>query len=194
MARSRPQTTPTRTLVLLMVLIVVLAVASVRFFSQDSGPGGGRRGDILDYSTHDVPELAFTGTPGVGAEVGASLRNPFTFGAPPTPTPNLTPPPTPVPRPTMPPRPTPTPRPRRADGLPPPPPFTRDFTGFFGPQRLPVAVFKEGEEWEVAVPGDVLDDTFIVRDIVLEGDQTAVIIGFVGYPEEETTRVPLAQN
>ena len=46
------------------------------------------------------------------------------------------------------------------------------------------------EEVEVAVLGEVLDGTFIICDIGLE----SVEIGFVGYSEEVTTRVPLSDR
>jgi hypothetical protein len=74
--------------------------------------------------------------------------------------------------------------------LPPPPPFDRSYLGHFGPGRSPVAVFRNGEKLEVAIEGEVLDEVFILREIGLE----SVLIGFVGYPEKETTRVPLAEN
>jgi hypothetical protein len=78
------------------------------------------------------------------------------------------------------------------DGTPklPPPPFDRSFVGFFGPKRLLVATFKKDDKLEVAIEGDVLDDIFIIRKIGLE----SVEIGFVGYTEEENTRVPLAEK
>jgi hypothetical protein len=129
-----------------------------------------------------------------------SERNPFAFGPPPTPTPNLTPKPTRPPRPTMAPRRTPTPRVALgADGRPkpPPPPFDRDYIGYFGPLELQVAAFRKkgmgpdvGRQVEVALVGDVLDEIFIVREIGLE----SVVIGFVGYDPSEDTRVSLADN
>ena len=85
-----------------------------------------------------------------------------------------------------------------ADGQPkpPPPPFNREFIGYFGPAPFLVAAFRNaGEEpgssqIDVAVVGDVLDRIFIVREIGLE----SVLIGFVGYDPSEDTRVPLSEK
>jgi hypothetical protein len=85
-----------------------------------------------------------------------------------------------------------------ADGQPkpPPPPFDREFIGYFGPAPFLVAAFRNGgaeagsSQIEVAAAGDVLDDIFIVREIGLE----SVLIGFVGYDPSEDTRVPLSEK
>ena len=53
-----------------------------------------------------------------------------------------------------------------------------------------MAVFRKGKTLNVAVAGDVLEDTYVLQSVGLE----SVTIGFVGYPEEVTTRVPLAQK
>lgn len=42
----------------------------------------------------------------------------------------------------------------------------------------------------MAAPGHVFDNRFILREVGFE----SVVIGFVGYPEEVTTRVPLADD
>ena len=99
----------------------------------------------------------------------------------------------------MPPRPTRAPRVALgADGQPkpPPPPFNREFIGYFGPAPVLVAAFRSSaggagsSQIDVAVVGDVLDGIFIVREIGLE----SVLIGFVGYDPSEDTRVPLSEK
>jgi hypothetical protein len=196
MAKANATKLPPRAI----VLLVILAAVSVVFVIKNLGRGGIGSREIkstdLTYTPRPLPELE-VGVEGWGPSVGGGdsfERNPFTFGAPPTPTRNLTPSPTRVPPPPRTPRPTPTPQTARGiDGevLPPPPPFNRTYIGFFGPRRLQVAAFRDKDNRiEVAVVGDVLDDVYIVREIGLE----SVTIGFVGYAEEEDTRVPLAEN
>ena len=187
------QATPQRT-VLAVVLVVVLVVVVVWQFGGEklSSVAGGRQ--EFEYESHDVPVLRLAQITPLPEDLNSSGRNPFTFGAPPTPTRNLTPPPT------LPPRNTATPRPTRPaptpvndhGGLGPPPEFDRTYIGYLGPDHTPVAVFRsrvdENDLIEVAMLGEVIDGTFIVCDIGLE----SVEIGFIGYPEEVTTRVPLA--
>lgn len=178
--------------VLLAVLLVVLVIAVVWQLNQSRALGGGGKGSKgVAYTPHDVPVLALASLTPVARRHDGTSNNPFVFRAPPTPTPNLTP------RPTLPPRPTrvirrlPTPTPRMIKGphgmLPPPPHFNRTYIGYFGPKESPVAVFRRGKEVEVALAGGVIDDTFIVREVGYDD----VEIGYVGYPEEVTTRVPL---
>lgn len=186
----------------LMVLLAVLAVVVVIGGYQLIGSGGLSGGDAgieaINYEPHDLPKLAEAdAVRGSSDELGTG-RNPFLFGVRPTPTPApTTPRPTRPPQTPRPPRATPTPRMIRVGDhfLPPPPEFEREFIGFFGPKHLKVAAFRQnlGDEQvdiEVAVEGEVLDDTFIVRQIGLE----SVTIGFVGYPQSEDTRVPLVEN
>jgi hypothetical protein len=189
MASSKSERT--RLLVLVGILVVVGISAAVNYLSRQGGVGEIKRGEELSHTSHGLSSLEMDSI-GSRDEVGdRSRRNPFTFGKPPTPTPNLTPRATPAPRATLPPRPqAPTPTPRD-DGLPPPRPFDRIYIGSFGPERLPVAVFRNGDEIEVAVPGDMLDDYFIVRRVGYE----SVEIGYKGYyKEEDKTSVPLAEN
>ena len=117
-------------------------------------------------------------------------RNLFTFGPPPTPTPDRRPTPTPVPPP--PPRPTPTPEGIYVNGkwiLPLPPRFPLNYLGWLGTEQLRVAVFRDGDD-VLAVPvGDTVKQKFVVREV----GPTAVTVGFVGYPENVTTKVPLAR-
>jgi hypothetical protein len=179
-----------RLLGLLAVLLVVASLAIFPKLGQRALSGDTVNTSTLDYTPRAIPQLALK-TPGSGSEaVDAFERNPFTFGAPPTPTRNLTPPPTRhvAIRPT--PAPTPTWDPSRPTPTPPPPRFTRTYLGYFGPARLRVAAFRQDGRIEVATTGDILDDVFIIREIGLE----TVEIGFVGYPEKEVTRVPIAEN
>jgi len=179
-----------------LLLLGVLAVLAVWFLTHRGGAkgggGGSASGDTLAYQGRAIPVLEtarMTPPPESTAGIG---RNPFGYGVPPTPTRAPTLPP-PSPRPTLPPRPTPTPRwveGLNGSRLPPPPPFTRQFIGAFGPDRLIVAVFRHDDKVDVAIPGMVLDDTFIVRKVGYE----SVTIGFVGYPESEDVRVPLEAN
>lgn len=198
MAQPKTKAERTRLAVLLTILVVVAAAALVMTLRRGRLSGGSAAGAQIDYEPHDLPRLEVALLDDTSRTLGDGNRNPFTFGAPPTPTPR---PPTPT-RPAAeaaPPRPTPTPRLARGaagEVLPPPPPFDREYLGYFGPVRLQVAAFrKPGEEpgtseVEVATAGDVLDDIFIVREIGLE----SVVIGFVGYDRSEDTRVPLSEQ
>jgi len=183
----------TRQYLLLGVLVAV--AAAVALFQLHRGGGGlaGSEGQgIVEFSPHQLPELLPVDVPGGDGGGSGASRNPFVYGPPPTPTPNLTPRPTRPPAPTMPPRPTPTPNMIEVNGrkLPPPPPFDREYIGYFGPKDRLVAVFRKGKEVDVATAGDVLAEQFVLQGVGLE----SVTIGFVGYPEEVTTRVPLAQK
>jgi len=188
-----------RMLVLLAVLVIVAGIAVSRMIRQGglAGPASGL--ERTEYEARDLPRLAdISAFDGEQAEA-VTERNPFTFGAPPTPTRNLTPQPTIPPLPTRPPMPTPTPRVGvgvNGERLPPPPPFDREYLGFFGPPNLKVAAFRrpgsvpEITEIDVGIEGEVLDDVFIIRQIGLE----SVTIGFVGYDSSEDTRLPFADE
>ncbi len=201
MASSDRKLTPEqlRLVVLVAILVIVGGVAVSRMLGRgvladDGGPSAG-----AEYEPRDLPQLATVSKwedEGVDA---ITSRNPFTFGAPPTPTRNLTPPPTRPPLPTRPPRPTPTPRvylDPYGNNLGPPPPFVRKYLGYFGPSHLKVAAFRRpGAEPDVIVvdvgaEGEILEDVFIIREIGHE----SVLIGFVGYDSSEDTRVPLAED
>jgi len=140
---------------------------------------------------YQVPELS--SQPKWEREGPAGVRrNLFTYGAPPTPTPDLRPTPTPIPMPTPTPRPRPTPEGiLLPDGqrLPPPPPFPLPYLGWLGPRAKPVAVFRDGNDVLVAPVGAVVKERFVVREV----GPTAVTIGYVGYPENVTNQVPLAR-
>jgi hypothetical protein len=199
MAKPETQSERTRLVVLLVILGVLIVVAA--FVLMRGGPlaGAAGRAEQLTYQPHNLPPLAIDQLSATDHASGDGVRNPFTFGAAPTPTPRPV-----TPRPTEPPRqvtPRPTPTPRLAlgsDGTmrPPPPPFNRDYIGHFGPLRLQVAAFRSKQpgadkpDVEVAVGGEILDGIYIVREIGLE----SVVIGFVVYDRSEDTRVPLAEK
>ncbi len=181
-----------RTVLLVGVLVVLVAWYLTHRTGSGGGAGAGRKANALAYKGREIPVLETSRMTPPPEPTGGIGRNPFGFGAPPTPTAGPTLPP-PSPRPTLPPRPTPTPRwVEGSDGarLPPPPPFNRQFIGAFGPDRLIVAVFRKDNQVDVAIPGMVIDKAFIVRQVGYE----SVTIGFVGYPESEDVRVPLESN
>lgn len=186
--------TQTRQLVLLAILILVAIWAAFRLMGPEGLRGPGSTVQAPEWTPHPLPKLVSIEGLGTSASNPGDHRNPFVFGPPPTPTPNLTPRPTPVPRATRPPRapgPTPTPTP---PGYRKPPHFDMEYIGFFGPRERQVAVFRKkddtGSEIEVAPIGGLIEDQFILRSIDLE----SAVIGFVGFPEKEKTRVPLADQ
>ena len=174
-------------LVMLAVVVVYrLRPALVEGIAGGAGPAAGKVG------SYDVPKLGWSvsATPKAGSERGS--RSLFTFGPAPTPTPDLRPTPTPLP--TLPPRPTAVPVPQgieMEDGsrLPPPPAFSMTYLGWLGPDRLPIGVFRDGGEVVVISRGDTVKNRFILRDV----GPSSVTIGYVGYPESVTKKVPLSQ-
>ena len=184
------KTEPSRLALLVAVLLVLVVVVVVQVRKGSMLGGGRRSAEDVAYQQHEVPVLELAAlTPAAPGDRGGAA-NPFVYRAPPTPTPNLTPRPTLPPRPTIRPRVRPTPRMIQGPGgkmLPPPPKFDKKFIGYFGPNGRTVAVFREGEKIEVAAAGGVLDEKFIVRTIGFR----SVEIGYVGYPEEVTKRVPI---
>jgi hypothetical protein len=184
---SRPDPKKAAILALLLLALVVVVVYRLRPALVQGAPVGGGR--ALQVGSYTVPALGWdrnlprdVPTPGAG-------RNLFTFGAPPTPTPDRRP--TVPPPPPPPPRPTPTRAGIYVDGkwiLPPPPPFTMNYLGWLGPDRLRIAVFQEGDN-VFAVPVGETVRQFVVREV----GPTAVTIGFVGYPNDVTSKVPLAR-
>lgn len=70
-----------------------------------------------------------------------------------------------------------------------PPPFTYKYIGTFGSSANPIATFSgNGEIINVRV-GETIDGKFILKSIGIE----SVDIGFIGFPPNQTTRVPLGQ-
>jgi hypothetical protein len=85
------------------------------------------------------------------------------------------------PRPIPPPPPPPQPAP--------PPQFTYRFIGTFGNPAAPIATFSNNDQIVNVRVGEIIDNKFILRSIGIE----SVEIGFVGFPNDVRTRVPLAQ-
>jgi hypothetical protein len=79
--------------------------------------------------------------------------------------------------------------------IPPPPPpptppaFTWKFIGMFGRTQAPIATFTRDKDILNARVGDIIEGKFILRRIGIE----SVEIGFVGFPQDQTQRVPLGQ-
>lgn len=69
-----------------------------------------------------------------------------------------------------------------------PPDFPYKYIGTFGSQQNPIATFSGNEEIINARVGDVIQNRFVLRNIGIE----SVEIGFVGFPPDETRRIPLA--
>jgi hypothetical protein len=73
--------------------------------------------------------------------------------------------------------------------VPQPPQFTMKYIGTFGPVNNPIATFNgNGEIVNVRV-GETIDGKFVLRSIGIE----SVEIGYVGFPVDVKTRVPLGQ-
>ena len=172
----------------LLALLAVVAVFRLRP-ALVSGPVA-RSGKAVHVGSFSVPTLGWDATEQRVVPTPRAGRNLFTFGAPPTPTPD--PRPTATPPPPPPPQPTPTPDGIYVDGkwiLPPPPKFSLTYLGWLGPNRLPVAVFRDGDE-VLAVPvGETVKLKFVVRAVEPNG----VTIGFVGYPPNVTSKIVLAR-
>ncbi len=186
--------TDPRKAAILALLVVVLAVVVVTRLKPAlvSQVVGGTGGGPARIGAYEVPRLGWDAkaTPKVAHE--GHTRSLFTFGPPPTPTPDMRP--TPTPPPTLPPRPAVIPTPATLElpegsRTPPPPNFSMTFVGWLGPDRLPVAVFMDSGEVVVVPRGDTIKNRFIVRDV----GPSSVTIGYVGYPESVTRKVPLSQ-
>jgi hypothetical protein len=173
-------------LAVLIVLLVVVAVVRLRPALMGGGEGSPKGG--VTVGSYKVPQLGWDRTVERKVPAPDSQRNLFTYGPPPTPTPDPRPTPTPVP--TLPPRPRPTPRPEvLARRTPPPPSFNMSYMGWLGPDRLPVAVFKEGNDVLIAPQGTTLKDKFIIRAVTATG----VTLGYVGYPDDVNTTVQVSR-
>jgi len=73
--------------------------------------------------------------------------------------------------------------------VPVPPQFTMKYIGTFGPANNPIATFNgNGEIVNVRI-GETIDGKFVLRSIGIE----SVEIGYVGFPADVKTRVPLGQ-
>ena len=181
----------TKNVAVLAALLVVLAVVVVFRLRPALVSGTAAESEkAVRVGSYSVPILGWDSSEKRVVPTPRAGRNLFTFGAPPTPTPDRRP--TPVPPPPPPPRPTPTPEGIYVDGkwiLPPPPKFPLAYLGWLGPNRLPVAVFRDGDD-VLAVPvGEKVKEKFVLREV----DPTGVTIGFVGYPQNVTSKVALAR-
>lgn len=70
-----------------------------------------------------------------------------------------------------------------------PPSFQYRYIGTFGTAANPIATFTKDGEIVNARVGEVIEGKFILRSIGIE----SVEIGFIGFPREQTQRVPLGQ-
>ncbi len=180
-----------RNAVVLAVLLVVLAVVVILRLRPAfvAGVAAASPGTVR-VGSYTVPALGWDREKDRAVPTPAAGRNLFAYGAPPTPTPDNRPTPTPPPPPT--PMPTPTPEGIYRDGkwiLPPPPPFPLSYLGWLGPDRLRVAVFRDGND-VLAVPvGETVKQKFIVRNV----EPTTVVIGYVGYPADVISKIALAR-
>jgi hypothetical protein len=70
-----------------------------------------------------------------------------------------------------------------------PPPFTLKYIGTFGPVSKPIATFSGNGEIVNVHVGETIDGKFILRSIGIE----SVEIGYVGFPPDLKTRVPVGE-
>jgi len=112
-----------------------------------------------------------------------SERNLFAYKEPPPPPPP--PPPRPVvvqPQPVV-------PQPPPQPAAPVPPVFTYKYIGTFGRPDNPIATFSGNGQLVNVRVGETIDGKFILRSIGIE----SVEIGYVGFPPDAKSRVPLGQ-
>ena len=114
-----------------------------------------------------------------------SERNLFTYKEPPPPPPPKVVVHLPPPQPPPPPVPV-TPQPPPA---PVPPQFTYHYIGTFGTASSPIATFSGNGQIVNVHVGETIDGKFILRGIGIE----SVEIGYVGFPADQKTRIPLGQ-
>ncbi|HEY8849196.1 MAG TPA: hypothetical protein VIO12_07880, partial [Thermoanaerobaculia bacterium] len=110
-----------------------------------------------------------------------SERNLFAYKEPPPPPP---PPPKPV---VVQPPPVVAPQPPPQPAAPVPPSFPYKYIGTFGRQDDPIATFSGNGALVNVRVGEIIDGKFILRSIGIE----SVEIGYVGFPSDVKTRVPL---
>ncbi|MGV8041150.1 MAG: hypothetical protein AB2L07_14115 [Thermoanaerobaculaceae bacterium] len=179
------RTDPRRLALLLVLLAAVVVFGLIRWRPAFFG-GTGSGGSLPQVRSYTVPALGWSRVGGRELPTPGAGRNLFTYGPPPTPTPDRRPTATPLP--TRPPQPI-VARPAPTPGPPPPPAFTLTYIGWLGPDRLPVAIFRDGEEIVAAARGDTLKQKFIIREV----KATGVTVGFVGFADTVKTEVPLAR-
>lgn len=186
------KTDPRRTLLLLVLLVFLGVLAFYRLFGNQTGPSASREGEAPKAGSYTVPVLGYEPGEPKAVPTPVALRSLFTYGAPPTPTPDMRP--TPTPMPTVPPVIYPTPTPDCIpvpDGrcLPRPGQVQLTYIGWLGPNRLPVAVFRDGEEILTVKEGETVKGKYILQKV----GPTSVTVGFVDYPKEVTQTVQLAR-
>jgi hypothetical protein len=172
----------------LAVLLAVLAVA-VAWRTLGSVPGagsvfggGGPDIDLQATLATRVVELDLERLEKGAAEYRAG-RDPWRFEEPPP----APPPPRPEPpRPVVVETPAADPVPQEPPE-PQPPPIDVELRGILGPARLRIAVFHDGDVIYNAAEGDVVKGKFRVEEIQIE----SVLIGYVGFPDAQPTRLPI---
>ena len=81
------------------------------------------------------------------------------------------------------------PQPPPPPAAPQPPPFNYKYIGTFGRPENPIATFSgSGQIVNIRV-GETIDGKFILRTIGIE----SVEIGYVGFPPDVKSRIPLGQ-
>lgn len=174
---------------LLIGLGIVVAVALlVRWVGADAGgvtgitgraPSGGPANEEL--AVREVVPLDVAALRPQEGEFALG-RDPFRYGAVPTPPPPPPTPPPPPPPPVVvvpaPPPPPPVPQPPSAAHL--------RYLGSFGPPEARIAVVVSGDQLHNVRQGAVLEGRFIVQEIGYE----SLAIGFVGFPGAPMQRLP----
>ena len=201
-----------RQALLLAGLGIVLVLAVVRWTSSPSRPSspatagasgavsGGdvdpspvpsrppaRRGSSSAVSPDEVPDLSPEDLRARAKKPVWTERDLFDLREPtkpPPPTSTPAPPPPPAPGearfvgPLPPPPPTPTPA---------PPAIPFKFIGSFGPRERPIAVLSAADKIVNARAGDVVFDRFVLKRVGYE----SIDVGFVGFPESQSKRLPV---
>ena len=207
--------------VLALILIAVFAIysfAATQSSSHDADPVAATSQRVSPTRVASAPGVGSVHTEWLDMPSGTykSSRNLFAYKEPPPPPPPAPPPPPPdkdkdgvpdfrdncpdVPNPSQVdvdhngvgddcqnPRPIPPPPP------PPPPPtppaFSFKYIGTFGPASNPIATFSGNGEIINVRTGETFDGKFILRSIGIE----SVEIGYVGFPADVKTRVPIGE-
>jgi hypothetical protein len=179
-----------RVVVLIASIVTLVIVVIVRVRPAMISDTMGSEGKGAQVGRYKVPTLGWDKDTARVLPMPRAGRSLFAYGPPPTPTPD--PRPTPTPKPTRIPEPVgPEPTPTKAIWwpLPPPPPFKLTYIGWLGPDRLPIAVFRDGDD-VLAVPvGGAIKEKFILRVV----EPTIVTLGYVGYPESVTSQVAIVR-
>lgn len=169
-------------------LILIAAFAIYAFSTTRDEPAAGpqqtltvRRGHLIA----SAPGVGRIHTEWLESQSGSykSERNLFAYKEPPPP-----PPPPVVPQPVIVQPPPPPPMP--AEPVKPmPPQFPYHYIGTFGTADNPIATFSGKDQIVNVRIGETIDGKFILRHIGIESAE----IGYVGFPPETTTRIPIGQ-